>query len=68
MFLKQHVRTLSVLNEDASLLKGGGTFCNICRYFISVGLGLVFAKNCYTLQQHACSNIYCLWHKRYRRA
>jgi len=53
-----------VLNEDISLLTGGGTFCNIYRHFISADLGLIFAKNNYTLQQHASSNTYCLWHTR----
>jgi hypothetical protein len=55
---------LSVINEDESLLTGSGTFCNIYRHFISAGLGLIFAKNYYTLQQHASRNTYYLWHKR----
>jgi len=53
-----------VLNENAFLLTGGGTFCNIYRHFISAGLGLIIAKNYCTLQQHASSNTYYLWHRR----
>jgi len=50
--------------KDASLLAGGGAFFNIYRHFIGAGLGLIFAKNYYTLQQHVSSNTYCLWHTR----
>jgi hypothetical protein len=63
MFLKQHVHCQCKMKMNPCLQEVEH-FCNIYRHFISACLGLIFAKNYYTSQQHASCNTYCLWHKR----